>query len=77
MALEMFKCSCGQEFEDSEFRISHECDECRSNVYSAALDRLMQQHDRAQRFYSSTLNNYVSNTFTIHSITNNTTEEPF
>jgi len=32
MALEMFKCSCGAEFEDSEFSVSRECMECRAST---------------------------------------------
>jgi len=32
MALELFKCSCGAEFEDSEFSVSRECMECRAST---------------------------------------------
>lgn len=35
MALETYTCTCGVQFEDSLFRISSECDECRDAVLAA------------------------------------------
>jgi hypothetical protein len=40
MATQIFKCECGQDFEDSEFRISPECDECRISYMTSRLEPL-------------------------------------
>ena len=33
MGLETYTCACGEQYQDSEFRLHIECDECRDQVY--------------------------------------------
>ena len=41
--MQIFKCACGQEFADSEFRVSPDCDDCQSSTPNSLAQAIGQQ----------------------------------